>query len=437
MVEDVLHVLLRALDLRIQRLPPERLRVLRAGTRYHDLRRIGDARAAEVSRKVVLDLDAETHDSGVVEPSRDEADHMGAAPRDIAGLLRLKLLVLLPRTCAYAGLERRPRKPEVVLYRILYRKASVDRQLKVERLWRDELHFRRRVLHYRYGRGLDLVRKAVGVPDERAPAALQPALQLEGKVYPPFRLDARDNYVAGERERTVHVGTRRLYGHGDLRPLEANYRSRVRIGVRRTGGVLRMAYLDLPLGIARFRHYLDPVRPRQRAAAAYAVVEALRNARIGERIYHRPLRAFLGDADHSLHRLALAVEARAHEGARREALAHREPERKRRPLEHDLVAGSDLERRSVNVVDLGSRDERARRKAKRRVGERGEKENKYPDRDCGGDEARLDRPSRELLLRRNRLDVLHGVLGDLLHEPRRRCEVARLRELHYSGETFL
>ena len=210
-VENVLHVLLRALNLRVKRLPPERLRVLRAGAGHHDLRRIGDARAAEFRRKVVLDLDAEAHDRGVVEPARDEVDHMGAVPRDVAGLLRFKLLVLLPCARADACLERNPRKPKVILYVELDRETSIHGKLEVKSFGRDELHFRRRVLHYRYGRGLYLVRKTVGVPDDRAPSALQPALQIEGKVEPSFRLYARDSDVARERERAVHVGTRRLY----------------------------------------------------------------------------------------------------------------------------------------------------------------------------------------------------------------------------------
>ena len=198
-----------------------------------------------------------------------------------------------------------------------------------------------------------------------------------------------------------------------------------------------MTNLDRPSRIPRLRHDLDPVRARQRASAADAVVEALRDARIGERINDRPLCSFLGNANHALDRLALTVEARTHERARRKTLAHREPERKRSSLEHDLVARRDLERRRVNVVDLRGRNERARRKAERRVWERGKKESQYSNRDCRGDETRLYRPSRELLLRGDRLDVLHSVLGDLLHEPRGRSEVARLRELHNSRKSLL
>ena len=156
-VENVLHVLLRALDLRVKRLPPKGLRVLRARAGHHDLRCIGDAGATELSRKVVLDLDAEAHDRGVVEPARDKVDHMGAVPRNVARLLRLKLLVLLPCARADAGLERNPRKPEVILYVVFDRETAIHGKLEVKRFGRHELHFRGRVLHYRYGRGLDLV----------------------------------------------------------------------------------------------------------------------------------------------------------------------------------------------------------------------------------------------------------------------------------------
>ena len=427
-VENVLHVLLRAFDLRGKRLPPERLRVLRAGASHHDFGRIGDTRAAEFSREVVLDLDAEAHDRGVVEPTRDEVDHMGAAPRDVARLLRFKLLVLLPRTSANAGLERSPRKPEVVLYVELDRETAVHWKLQLERLWRGKLHFRRRVLHYCYGRGVNLVGEAVGIPDRGAPATLDRLRQVEREREPAvFRLDGRNSYVASERERTGHARTRRLRGHRDLRALETDDRRGVGVGVRLAAGILGMANLDRPSGIPRLRHDLDPVRARQRATAADAVVEALRYARIGERVDGRSLCAFLGNADHTLDRLALSVKTRAHEGTRRKALAHREPERKRRPLENHLVAGSDLERRSVNIVNLCGRHQRTCCKAKRRIGERGKKKNEYPDRNRGGDEARLYRPSRELLLRGDGLDVLHRVLGDLLHEPRGRSEIASLR----------
>ena len=437
-VENVLHVLLRAFDLRGKRLPPERLRVLRARASHHDFGRIGDARAAEFSREVVLDLDAEAHDRGVVEPTRDEVDHMGAAPRDVARLLRFKLLVLLPRTSANAGLERSPRKPEVVLYVELDRETAVHWKLQIERLWRGKLHFRRRVLHYCYGRGVNLVGEAVGIPDRGAPATLDRLRQVEREREPAvFRLDSRNSYVARERERTGHARTRRLRGHRDLRALEADDRRGVGVGVRLAAGILGMANLDRPSGIPRLRHDLDPVRARQSAATAYAVVEALRDARIGERVDGRSLCAFLRFANHALDCLALSVETRTHKRARREAAAHREPERKRSSLEHDLVARRDLERRSVNVVDLRGRDKRSRRKTKRRVWERGKKEREYSHRDCGGDEARLYGPSSELLPRRDRLDVLHRVLGDLLHEPGGRSEVASLRELHDSRKSLL
>ena len=79
-LENVPQVLLRVFDLRLKRLLPERRRILRAGASHHDLWRIGDARAAKLSRKVVLDLDAEAHDCGIVEPARDEVDHMGTTP---------------------------------------------------------------------------------------------------------------------------------------------------------------------------------------------------------------------------------------------------------------------------------------------------------------------------------------------------------------------
>ena len=198
-----------------------------------------------------------------------------------------------------------------------------------------------------------------------------------------------------------------------------------------------MAHLDRPFRIPRLGHDFNPIRTRKRASAADAIVEALRDARIGERIDGRPLCTLLGDANHALYRLALSVKARAHERPRREALAHREPDRKRSPLEHNLVARRDLERRRIYVVDLRCRHERTRSEAKRRVRERREKENEYPKRNRGGNEARLHGPSRELLPRGYRLDVVHSVLRDLLHEARGRSEVARLRELHDRRKALL
>ena len=436
-VDDVLYVLLGAVDLRVKRLPAERLRILAAHEVDHYLGSIGPAGATEIGREIVFGLDSEAHNGRVVEAAGDEVDHVRTAPRDVAGLLRLELPVLLPRASAYADLKRGARKAEVVLYGVLERKAAVHRELEVHLLRRHELRLGRHVLDNRYGGRLHLVREAVGIPHLRAPAAFAALLEVERERESAVRLGSRNHNVAGERNRALDVGTRRLDGNRDLRPLEADYRGRVRVALWFAAGVLGVTHLDHPLGIPRLGDNLYPVRARQGASAAYPVVEALRHARIGERIYHGAFSALFRNPDHPLHGLAPAVLTRPDERPRRKAFADGERESEGSALEYDLVAGRHLERRGVDVVNLGGRNECARRKPERGVWKRREQEEEYAYGDRGGDKPRLHGPSRELLLGRNRLHVLDGVLRNLLHETGGRRQVASLRELDDGGKTLL
>ena len=69
MVDDVLYVLLGAVDLRVKRLTAEGLCILAAHEVDHYLGSIGPAGAAEFRREIVFGLDAEAHNGRVVEAS--------------------------------------------------------------------------------------------------------------------------------------------------------------------------------------------------------------------------------------------------------------------------------------------------------------------------------------------------------------------------------